>query len=149
MHEKNALDQFLSIMLQPDNIPIVGMMILVMFFTYLGFREARKNSAASLQCKIIEPTPVYMREIQYVIENAPHPYAALLFIEHMASPEGQKVIDDNEPVKSSIYGDGEVARAIKGKKIILNDFKTFDETPKWMKLVIEAYGFPREEKQSK
>jgi len=120
-----------------------------MTFRNSCFREARKNSAASLQCKIIEPTPVYMREIQYVIENAPHPYAALLFIEHMASPEGQKVIDDNEPVKSSIYGDGEVARAIKGKKIILNDFKTFDETPKWMKLVIEAYGFPREEKQSK
>jgi hypothetical protein len=43
MHEKSALDQFLSIMLQPDNIPIVGMMVLVLFFTYLGFREARKN----------------------------------------------------------------------------------------------------------
>ena len=35
--------QLLSIMLQPDNIPIVGMMFLVLFFTYLGFREARKN----------------------------------------------------------------------------------------------------------
>ena len=43
MHEKTALDQFLSIMLQPDNIPIVGMMLLVFFFTYLAFREARKN----------------------------------------------------------------------------------------------------------
>ena len=43
MHETTALQQFLSIMLQPDNIPIVGMMVLVLFFTYLGFREARKN----------------------------------------------------------------------------------------------------------
>jgi hypothetical protein len=43
MHDKGALDQFLAIMLQPDNIPIVGMMFLVLFFTYLGFREARKN----------------------------------------------------------------------------------------------------------
>jgi hypothetical protein len=43
MHEQSALDQFLSIMFQPDNIPIVGMMFLVLFFTYLGFREARKN----------------------------------------------------------------------------------------------------------
>jgi hypothetical protein len=43
MHEKTALDQFLSIMLQPDNIPIVGMLLLVFFFTYLAFREARKN----------------------------------------------------------------------------------------------------------
>ena len=40
---KSGLDQFLEILLLPDNIPIVGMMILVFFFTYLGFREARKN----------------------------------------------------------------------------------------------------------
>lgn len=37
------LEQFLTIMFLPDNIPIVGMMLLVFFFTYLGFREARKN----------------------------------------------------------------------------------------------------------
>ena len=43
MHEQSALQQFLSIMFQPDNIPIVGMMFLVLYFTYLGLREARKN----------------------------------------------------------------------------------------------------------
>jgi hypothetical protein len=43
MHEQSAWQHFFAIMLQPDNIPIVGMMFLVMFFTYLGFREARKN----------------------------------------------------------------------------------------------------------
>ena len=43
MHEQSALLQFLSIMVQPDNIPIVGMMFLLFFFTYLAFREARKN----------------------------------------------------------------------------------------------------------
>jgi len=43
MHDESALRQFLSIMIQPDNIPIVGMMFLVFYFTYLGFREARKN----------------------------------------------------------------------------------------------------------
>ena len=43
MHEQGAWQQFFSIMFPPDNIPIVGMMILVVYFTYLGFREARKN----------------------------------------------------------------------------------------------------------
>ncbi len=43
MHETTALGHFVSIMLEPDNIPILGMMFLVLFFTYLGFREARKN----------------------------------------------------------------------------------------------------------
>jgi len=44
MHgEGSALDQFIQIMFLPDNIPIVGMMFLVVYFTYLGFREARKH----------------------------------------------------------------------------------------------------------
>ena len=43
MHETSALRQFLEIMVLPDNIPIVGMMFLVFFFTYLGLREARKH----------------------------------------------------------------------------------------------------------
>jgi hypothetical protein len=44
MHEQQStLGQFLSIMVQPDNIPIVGLMVLIFFFTYLAFREARKN----------------------------------------------------------------------------------------------------------
>ncbi len=43
MHESSALDQFLQMMFLPDNIPIVGMLFLVMYFTYLAFREARKN----------------------------------------------------------------------------------------------------------
>lgn len=41
--EKSGLGQFLQIMLKPDNIPIVGLMVLVFFFTWLAFREARKN----------------------------------------------------------------------------------------------------------
>jgi len=40
---KSGFEQFLEILLLPDNIPIAGMLLLVLFFTYLGFREARKN----------------------------------------------------------------------------------------------------------
>ena len=42
MHQ-TALDHFLFILTLPDNIPIIGLMFLLFFFTYLGFREARKN----------------------------------------------------------------------------------------------------------
>ena len=38
-----ALRQFLDILLKPDNIPIAGMMVLVLFFTWLGFRQALRN----------------------------------------------------------------------------------------------------------
>jgi iron(III) transport system substrate-binding protein len=106
----------------------------------------RKDPTKSLVCKILEPTPVHLRETQFILKSAPHPHAALLFIEHMASQEGQKVIDDYEPIKSSVYTDGEVARLTKGKKVSVNDHRTFQNTPKWMKMVVDAYGFPRAEK---
>ncbi len=107
---------------------------------------AKKDPTNSMVCKILEPAPVYLRENQFILKTALHPYAALLFIEHMASPEGQKVIDEYEPIKSSVYADGEVARLTNGKKVSVNDHRTFQNTPKWMKMVVEAYGFPRAEK---
>jgi hypothetical protein len=43
------LQQFIEIMFRPDNIPIVGMLFLVMWFTYVGFKEARKNDELARQ----------------------------------------------------------------------------------------------------
>lgn len=43
MEEMSGLQNFLEIVTKPDNIPIVGMLILVVFFTWLGLREALKN----------------------------------------------------------------------------------------------------------
>lgn len=43
MEQTSALDHFLHILTLPDNIPIVGLMVLLFFFTYLALREARKN----------------------------------------------------------------------------------------------------------
>ena len=38
-----ALSQFVGILLKPDNIPIAGMLVLVLYFTYLGLRQALLN----------------------------------------------------------------------------------------------------------
>ncbi len=38
-----GLQQFLTILTQADNIPIMGMMLLVLFFTYVAFKQARRN----------------------------------------------------------------------------------------------------------
>ncbi|HLN86596.1 MAG TPA: hypothetical protein VK200_09030 [Candidatus Limnocylindrales bacterium] len=43
MDEPSGLHNFLEIVTKPDNIPIVGMLILVIFFTWLGMKEALKN----------------------------------------------------------------------------------------------------------
>ena len=41
--ETSGWQNFLEIVTKPDNIPIVGMLILVLFFTWLGLREAFKH----------------------------------------------------------------------------------------------------------
>ena len=43
MEEASGLHNFLEILTKPDNIPIVGMLILVIFFSWLGLRQAFKN----------------------------------------------------------------------------------------------------------
>ena len=43
MEHISGLWQFLDIVTKADNIPIAGMMILVLFFTYIGFKQARRN----------------------------------------------------------------------------------------------------------
>lgn len=40
---------FLYILTLPDNIPIVGLMVLLFYFTYLAMREARKNDELERQ----------------------------------------------------------------------------------------------------
>jgi hypothetical protein len=41
--EASGWHNFLEILTKPDNIPIVAMLILVIFFTWLGLREAFKH----------------------------------------------------------------------------------------------------------
>jgi hypothetical protein len=43
MDEPSGLHNFLEIVTKPDNIPIVGMLILVIFFSWVGLRQAFKN----------------------------------------------------------------------------------------------------------
>jgi hypothetical protein len=37
------VQQFLEVVTKADNIPIVGMLVLVLFFTWVGFRQALRN----------------------------------------------------------------------------------------------------------
>ncbi|MBI3001991.1 MAG: hypothetical protein HYY46_26580 [Deltaproteobacteria bacterium] len=43
MQEASGWRNFLEILTKPDNIPIVGMLLLVLFFTWIGLRQAFKN----------------------------------------------------------------------------------------------------------
>ena len=43
MQEPSGWQNFLEILTKPDNIPIAGLLVLVIFFSWLGLREAFKN----------------------------------------------------------------------------------------------------------
>jgi len=43
MGQISGFQQFLEILTVPDNIPIVAMLILVMFFTYIALKQGRRN----------------------------------------------------------------------------------------------------------
>lgn len=40
---KTGLDQFIEILVKPDNIPIAGLLLLVFFFTWIGLKQARRH----------------------------------------------------------------------------------------------------------
>jgi hypothetical protein len=43
MQELSGLQNFLEIVTKPDNIPIVGMLLLVIFFSWVGLKQGFKN----------------------------------------------------------------------------------------------------------
>ena len=55
-----GLHQFVEILVKPDNIPIVGMLFLVLFFTWLGFKQALRNDRLEEQGRAEE----ILREMQ-------------------------------------------------------------------------------------
>lgn len=106
-------------------------------------RAATKDVTKSLVCKIIEPVPAKIQDVEGVLQSAPHPYLTLLFIEHAVSPEGQKILDEYNPLKSNVLANGQIAKLLKGKSVSLNDFRTYSKGAGWIKMVLEGYGFPK------
>ena len=108
-------------------------------------RAQRRDPKRVLVCKLVEPVPVRLSVQQGIIKNAPRPYSAILFLEFLASPEVQKILDDEEPLKSSIYApDSELEKVTRGRKVAVMD--TFEHTDRWVKKTVEAFGFPRAER---
>ena len=106
-------------------------------------RLMRKSLQNNLELKFIEPVPATLFEAEMVLNSSRNPYGGLLFLEYQASPEGQKIIDDHEPLKASLHFPGSVAsNQVKGKKVCLNGYDTLQSSSNWEKMAIEAFGFP-------
>src|SRR5262245_14257699 len=110
-------------------------------------RVMRKDPTGCLQSKVIEPVPVRVDGPHAVLGGGAHPYAGLLWLEFMAGPQGQAIIDEYEPVSASVYAPGSVLeKIVRGRKVWIRDLTMIDKTSKWMTMALEAFGFPREER---
>lgn len=113
-------------------------------FHYSCVREAAKDPTASLGCKVIEPVPARIQNFVGVNNAASHPYSALLWLEFLATPEGQKIIDEYELFNASMYSPGsKLATLIQGKKLSINNWDTIHNSERWQAMAVEAFGFPK------
>ncbi|HWP59102.1 MAG TPA: extracellular solute-binding protein [Candidatus Acidoferrales bacterium] len=106
-------------------------------------RLMQKTPRNNLAIKFIEPVPATLFESEMVLNTSPNPYGGLLFLEYQAGAEGQKIIDEREPLKASIHFPGSVAsKQLKGKRVCLNGYDTLQSSSQWEKMALEAFGFP-------
>ena len=115
---------------------------------YHGIMRMKKRGAQDLEVLLTEPVPVRLTETHTIVKGARRPNAAVLFLEYVASAEGQKIMWDVEPFKSSIYSPGSKTEELaRGKKISLGDWEHGMKQQVYMEKLTAAYGFPREEKR--
>jgi ABC-type Fe3+ transport system substrate-binding protein len=109
-----------------------------------GMRAMAKDATGTLQVKMVEPVPVRLTQLEFVLASARRPHAALLYLEHEASAEGQEVIDKQDFVGSIFYPGNNMTKTIEGKRLCVNGFADFHHSSKWMAMAVEAFGFPKE-----
>jgi hypothetical protein len=63
-----------------------------------------KDVAGVLSYKMVEPVPIRIGDAEAVFQKADSPYAALLWLEFVANPEAQKIIEAG--YKGSVFSPG-------------------------------------------
>ena len=72
----------------------------------------------------------------------------MLFLEYVAGAEGQKILYDVEPFKSSVYSAGsKIEELVRGKRTSVIDWDHLPKQHQYMERIVAAYGLPREEKR--
>jgi len=114
----------------------------VNFDTIIRARD--KDKTDSLGYKIMEPLPVRLNEFEGILNSAESPHAAILWLEFLASPEGQKIFDEKGPYEASVFISGTVQeQAARGKRQSVVDWTHLVKVPEYQKQIVEAYGFPQ------
>jgi len=111
-------------------------------------RAMSKDPTGNLNYRIIEPAPIrVVNGACAILKTADHPHAALLWLEYLASPEGQEIIDKYEPLKGSVYAPtSALAQVTRGKKLSVVDWDHFTRVQEYESQIVAAFGFPKADK---
>jgi ABC-type Fe3+ transport system substrate-binding protein len=97
--------------------------------------------------KVIVPNllPIGLLEPEAISANAKNPHAGLLWIEFLASKEGQKIADEINPGRASVLVEGTTAHeASKDRKVSLCNARCSAGADRFMsRVAVEAWGFPK------
>jgi ABC-type Fe3+ transport system substrate-binding protein len=110
-----------------------------------AYRGLRKDP--SLPLKVVVPSllPIGLLEPEAISANAKNPHAGLLWIEFLASKEGQKIADEINPGRASVLVEGTLAyEASKDRKVSLCGPRCSAGADRFMsRIAVEAWGFPK------
>lgn len=109
-----------------------------------AYKVQQRERQEALEIVLPEPIPVRLSEALGVQKDAEHPNAALLFLDFMASAEGQEVL--NLDYKTSIYAPGSLnSEIIEGKETSVSTIEHFATQGDWNSKIVETFGFPQPE----
>ncbi len=115
---------------------------------YHTVMRLKQRGALDLEVLLLEPVPVRLTESHAITRGSRRAHSALLFFEYVAGAEGQKILYDVEPFKSSIYAAGsKIEELTRGRKTSVIDWDHLGKQQDYMERIIAAYGFPREERK--
>jgi len=106
-----------------------------------------KDLTKSLELQLLDPVPVRFGSADGVFGLAPHPHAALLWLEFQVSREGQEILDKYGPADGSVFVSGSMQHSmIRGRRLSSLTWDLQVDLDQWVKKIVEAYGFPTAEK---
>jgi iron(III) transport system substrate-binding protein len=111
---------------------------------YSGNADSLKKKGAPIDWTPVEPI-VGRPQAVSVASKAPHPNAAMLFVDFVLSPDGQKVLNDLDGNPASKTQE---TLLTKYKFSMVDPIKWLDEAPKWEKLWKELFMPVREAARS-
>jgi hypothetical protein len=107
-------------------------------------RAQRKDPLGTIQLITLEPVPVRIGVEQAILATSNKVHAALLWLEFVAGPEAQKLVDQHEPLIASVYSKGSAAeQVLRGKKLSVVSWENNEKMQQWIAKLVEAYGFPK------